>query len=214
MKKILTTLLALFCITSYAQIDTIIKTKAYISYYSYKLKEPLIVTYKLYKGGGDCNRDKFYFKPIPKTATDKDYNKCGYDKGHLANAEDFAYNCELDELTFRYYNCVPQTPELNRGIWKAYENKVRDLSKTDSIIVICGSFFGNRVIGNGVALPDTCWKVVYNMNTKIFLKCHIFKNNKAPTEKLMDFVKFNELFKAKYGYDIKILIQNQYNQTF
>ncbi|HKC36885.1 MAG TPA: hypothetical protein VKB95_12515, partial [Chitinophagaceae bacterium] len=34
------------------QVDTVIKTGIYKSYFCYSLKEPLYVTYTLYKGGG------------------------------------------------------------------------------------------------------------------------------------------------------------------
>lgn len=41
-----------------------------------------------------------------KCATDKDYLNSGYDAGHLANAEDFAFDRYKEEKTFRYYNCL------------------------------------------------------------------------------------------------------------
>ena len=49
-------------ITAQYKVDTIIKSDAYISYFSNVLKEPLYVTYTLSKGGGDCDRSKFKFK--------------------------------------------------------------------------------------------------------------------------------------------------------
>ncbi len=119
--------------------QVVIKTKNYTSYFDTILKQPISVVYKLYNGGGPCSRAKFRFINDTKypTATDADYAKSGYDKGHLANSEDFAYDCELDELTFRYYNALPQTTALNRGIWKQIEATVRDLSKTDTLTIIC-----------------------------------------------------------------------------
>src|SRR5436853_110152 len=82
-----------FGFTSGQQVDTVIKTGIYKSYFCYSLKEPLYVTYTLYKGGGGCDRDEqgFNFKKCGvQTASDADYSGSGYDKGHLANAEDFA----------------------------------------------------------------------------------------------------------------------------
>ena len=125
---------------SFAQIcDTVIKNKIYTSYISYELKMPVQVNYKLYKGGGDCNRSKFRFKNDTKIKllNDKSYKSSGYDKGHLVNAEDFAFDCKLDELTFRYYNCLPQSKNLNRGLWKQKEEETRQLSQIDTIVVIC-----------------------------------------------------------------------------
>src|SRR5436190_13272000 len=110
-------LFCFFCIylTSSGQsikTDTIIDTGIYKSYYNFALKEPLYVTYHLFKGGGSCDRDTLHlsFKSCGiNTAVDADYSGHSYDKGHLANAEDFANNCTNEEKTFCYYNCVPQT---------------------------------------------------------------------------------------------------------
>ena len=95
-------------------IDTIIQKPVYTSYYSYALKSPLYVVYYLYKGGGECSRQKLNFSKEYRSATNKDYLKSGYDRGHLANAEDFAYDCDKEKCTFSYYNCIPQHPQLNR----------------------------------------------------------------------------------------------------
>lgn len=116
MKKLILLFVALLPLTCFSQIekpDTIIKEKCYTSYYSHKIKAPAYVIYKLYKGGGDVSRKGMTFKSkLPHFS----YPKSKYDIGHMANAEDFAYNKALEESTFRYYNALPQTPNLNRGI--------------------------------------------------------------------------------------------------
>ena len=169
MIKKITLLLLLLPIFLKAQvkIDTVLVTPIYKSYFSYKLKEPVFLYYKLYKGGGDCSREGFRFKNDTKieTATLSDYEKTGYDQGHLANAKDFAYNCVYDELTFRFYNCLPQSANLNRGIWKRWETTIREESQTDSILVICGAEFGTKKIGKDVAVPDFCWKITKSLSS-------------------------------------------------
>lgn len=138
-----------------------IEKQNYISYFDTTIKQPLVVTYKLFKGGGSCSRAGFVFKndlKNIKTATNSDYLKSGYDRGHLANAEDFAYDCQLDELTFRYYNCLPQSKFLNRGIWKTKEQQTRELSQKDTIIVVC---FGRDFFkDNKLYIPKFCGKIV------------------------------------------------------
>ena len=164
--------------------DTIITNKAYTSFYSFKLKAPKLVVYKIYKGGGECKRNNFHFTTDgiskDKIATSGDYKFSGLDKGHLAESEMFAYDCELDELTFRYYNAVPQTVRLNRGIWKNDETYIRNLSQTDSLIVFVGGFYGNKTIGNGVHVPNSCYKLVYSMKKHEFIYSYVFTNEENP----------------------------------
>lgn len=161
------------------QIDTVIKNDILTSYFSYKYHNPLFVKYKLYKGGGDCNRSQFSFKSdkVKNSAKAKDYNYSGYDEGHLTNAEDFAYDCTKMGLTFKYYNCMPQTPKLNRGIWKSYETKIRTLSQTDSLLIICGGIFIDRKLPNSeVYVPTYCWKIVKSLSTGKIIYSLLFTN--------------------------------------
>ena len=106
-----------------------------------------------------------------------------YDKGHLANAEDFAYDCHLDSLTFRDYNRLPQTRKLNRGIWKTTETQIRKMSQTDSLIVYSGGYWGiPNVVVNGMKIPSICWKVVYSLSQKKVVICSIYYNNDKPVK--------------------------------
>jgi endonuclease G len=158
--------------------DTIIHTQAYTSYFSKKHLAPIVVTYTLFNAGGECDRSNFNFKNdigSLQTATDKDYYMSGYDRGHMAPAEAYAYSCFLQELTFRYYNCVPQDPKLNRGQWKAKENEERRLSKNDTIVVICFNEFKKRKIGN-VGVPEKCYKFIINQRTKKVVLAFYYTN--------------------------------------
>lgn len=161
------------------KVDTIINSNIYKSYYNYNLKQPLFVIYKLYKGGGSCSRKGLTFKTggIKSSATQTDYHKSGYDQGHLANFEDFASDCKNGELTFRYYNVIPQCPNLNRGVWKMYEFMIREISQKDSLLIIAGGTSYNKKIGNGLYVPDYCWKIVYSLSKKTIIYALYFKND-------------------------------------
>lgn len=163
------------------QTDTVINMGIYKSYFCYALKEPLYVAYPLYKGGGGCDRndESFSFKKCGvATASDADYKGSGLDKGHLANAEDFAYDCDLEEKTFCYFNCVPQTIKLNRGIWKTWEEKVRVLSQTTKLFVVAGAIYSDKVIGpRQIGVPSHCYKIVLNAITKKIIYCVLFPND-------------------------------------
>lgn len=180
-----TLLLLVYLLTvscTFAQI--IVKNAAYKANFSNEFHQPRYVSYTLYKGGGNCPRDGFSFKCGDDRllcATDAEYSGTGYDKGHLVNAEDFAFDCKKDELTFRYYNCLPQTANLNRGKWKANETLIRKWSQTQKLYIVCGGFFGSKKMGS-TTVPSYCWKVVQSVKTKEVLYCGWFTNSKTATE--------------------------------
>jgi endonuclease G, mitochondrial len=164
--------------------NVVIKTPILESYFYRPIKQPLFVKYSLHKGGGASDRAGMRFindRPEIETATDRDYAGSGYDKGHLANAEDFAFNRRKQELTFVYYNALPQTGNLNRGVWKTYETTVRQWSKKDRLVIICG---GYRFRKKGrLYVPTHCFKVVQNEKTKEVLFCGTFTNTSKATKR-------------------------------
>lgn len=184
------------------KIDTVINAGTYKSYYNYSLKQPIYVYYKLYKGGGDCSRKGMSFKSggIKQSATAKDYYKSGFDQGHIANFEDFAFDCVKGESTFRFYNAMPQTHNLNRGVWKMYEFIIRRLSQTDSLVIIAGGNQYDRKIGNGVYVPQHCWKVVYSLSKKVIIYCLWFENNDTESKATEETITTLE---KKLGYTIR-----------
>jgi len=196
-KNILLVIFILYSGLVNAQVDTIIDCGFYKSYFDYETLEPLYVSYKIYKGGGKCPRDKFRFKNDTKIkmATNEDYDKSGFDMGHLANAADFAFDCVKDEKTFRFYNCLPQYPNLNRGVWKKWETRIREESQKDSLLVICGGIFSNRKmkVNSSVVIPDNCWKIVYSLSKKQVLWYIWFLNSPKAEVKELTFEEFNKL---------------------
>lgn len=173
MKHIL--LFFLLSFISYGQ-DTIIDMGIYKSHFNKILKEPSFVEYILYKGGGNCKRTDNWINDTKLSMPTTQFNKSGYDKGHLANAEDFAYSCSLQSKTFRYYNCLPQTPNLNRGVWKKWEKIIRDESQKDSLLIITGGIWLTKTTCNGMYIPDECWKVVYSLRAQVVIHVLLFTN--------------------------------------
>jgi endonuclease G, mitochondrial len=161
-----------------------IKTPIFVSRFSQKLKEPLYVTYTLYKGGGDCSRSGMSFKNNVariQTATATDYAHSGYDIGHLANAEDFASNCAKERMTFVFYNALPQTPNLNRGVWKSFETAIRKRSQKDRLFIVCGGYSFQK---KGLLwVPSRCFKLVQRVSDGRILFCGIFTNGANATKK-------------------------------
>lgn len=135
--------------------DTIVNMGIYRSYFDLTRKQPVAVTYTLYKGGGPASRKNDHFYGTSITLCDKSYSHCGFDRGHMVPAEDFAYSDSLQAITFSYYNVVPQTMQLNRGAWKSLENKVRKLSQFDTVVVVCMNEYKD------FWTPAICYKFVF-----------------------------------------------------
>lgn len=183
MKLPILILLTLLAISAAGQqFDTVINTGVYTSYFNYHLREPLFVSYNLYQGGGDCSRKGMHFitNGLDSSATASDYAHAGYDEGHLCNAEDEAGDCAREVVTFRFYNCLPQTARLNRGIWKTWETKIREESQTDSLLIICGGIGWSRKIGRAF-VPDSCFKVTVSLTSGLITHALIFANDNSDT---------------------------------
>lgn len=131
----------------------------YVTYIDTLKQLPICVSYILYKGGGGCPRsnDSFKLDDSVRTIGHAFYKNSGYDRGHLVPSEDFAYNDSLQALTFLYSNCVPQTPQLNRGLWKKWENECRNLSQKDSVIIVNYIEYKTNFL-----IPSICYKAVFD----------------------------------------------------
>ena len=110
--------------------------------------------------------NKFLVDPAISTgsATDADYKKSGYDRGHLAPAADMGWSSTTMIESFYFSNMSPQLPGFNRGIWKNLESLVRSwANENESIYVVTGPVFTNGMstIGaNQVAIPNYYYKVI------------------------------------------------------
>ncbi|MSQ79223.1 MAG: DNA/RNA non-specific endonuclease [Flavobacteriaceae bacterium] len=114
-----------------------------------------------------CERtNKFIADPKVKTgsASDKDYEGSGYDRGHLAPASDMGWSSTTMAESFYYSNMSPQTPSFNRGIWKKLEELVRTWAiENNTVYIVTGPVLTNglQTIGpNKVSVPNYYYKVV------------------------------------------------------
>ena len=115
------------------------------------------------------------FKPDPNvstgTATDEDYYKSGYDRGHLAPAADMTWSEQAMTESFYYSNMSPQYASFNRGIWRQLEGRTRKWAAAfDRLLIVSGPLFlGNStVIGpNKVSIPSHYFKVLLVFNDSV-----------------------------------------------
>lgn len=110
--------------------------------------------------------DRFIVDPLISTgsASNEDYSRSGYDRGHLAPAADMGWSSQSMVESFYFSNMSPQVPSFNRGIWKRLEEQVRSWAmEYDSIYVITGPVLtkGLPTLGpNSVSIPNFYYKVI------------------------------------------------------
>jgi endonuclease G len=95
----------------------------------------------------------------------KDYQKSGYDKGHLTPAEDMSYSNESMNDCFYITNITPQVPSFNRGVWKSLESKIRNWTlQYDSLVVITGTI--DVESNKNLNVPKKMYKIIYSIKYK------------------------------------------------
>jgi len=108
----------------------------------------------------------------------RDYDRSGFDRGHLCPAADRSVSHEDMDPTFLMTNMVPQAPDLNRVGWAKLEEYCRSQAREgdEDLYVIAGPA-GKGGTGSGgpaesipgaggqVTVPGKCWKVVLAVPT-------------------------------------------------
>jgi endonuclease G len=110
--------------------------------------------------------DQFVPDPLVSTGTadNRDYEKSGYDRGHLAPAADMGWSQVAIAESFYFSNMSPQLPGFNRGIWKKLEEQTRSwAAENGALYVVTGPVLSQRLptIGpNAVSVPAFYYKVL------------------------------------------------------
>ena len=144
----------------------------YVSLYDANNKAVLAVSERLYPNAPKVKRLST-FRPDSRvgkaSATNSDYTRSGYDRGHMAPAGDASTNDEMYS-TFFFTNMIPQNPVLNRGEWAHLEEKVRKGIKDDTWVLNIAVYGAEpKRIGSGIPVPKGYWKIVYTAKgTKYF----------------------------------------------
>ena len=93
-----------------------------------------------------------------------DYTNSGFDRGHMVRSDERTATDADNRSTFILSNILPQTPDLNQGVWLNMEYWCETMCKDSlkELYVIAGGIYSAtpNTIGNGVAVPDSCWKIV------------------------------------------------------
>ncbi len=107
--------------------------------------------------------------PRGQRAENADYSGSGYDKGHMAPANDFTRSAAAMRSTFILTNAVPQKHGVNGGRWAQLEGAVHSLASTRGTVWVFSGplFIGQKpmkTIGpHKVAVPTHTFKVVLSV---------------------------------------------------
>lgn len=152
------------------QKEQIIKHEGYTVSYNADYRIANWVAYELTSREATSTKNersnKFVSDPLVKgaTATNEDYTRSGYDRGHLAPAGDMKWSAKAMRESFYLSNICPQKPNLNRGIWKDLEEQARLWAKENgSLLIVTGPVITDdlkRLGKNRVGIPKTFYKVI------------------------------------------------------
>lgn len=175
----------------------VIVRRGYTLSFSAKHQQPDWVGYVLrgyqVRQANENRSDAFLVDPLarPHSADEADYNNSGYDRGHLAAAEDMGWSAQTMRESFYYSNASPQVPAFNRGVWKRLEELVRYWAEAyDSVYVVTGPVLQNGlpVIGHDhVSVPQRFYKVILVYNAKAVQGIGFVLRNEASAATLKSF---------------------------
>lgn len=154
------------------------------------------------------NFDFYEDETVPSSfrATNKDYYKSGFDRGHLAAAANHRAYPEWMKETFLLTNISPQTPALNQITWNNLEKYTRSLTHHYDEVYVCSGplYLPQRSLQDGklyvtyqvlepnhVAVPTHFFKVIVCHKKGFYdLQCYVMPNEdiKDPEQKIENFL--------------------------
>ena len=141
--------------------------------------------------------------PAGKRSELRDYRGSGFDRGHLVPAADMSREQKTMSESFLLTNMAPQTPGLNRGVWKLLEENVRRwVQEKGNAYIVVGPLYldskGNRIdvsdtIGpDHVAVPTHFFKIIIAGDpsdpTKLEAIAFIMPNRTNPDKDVSQFL--------------------------
>lgn len=154
---------------------------AYVCYFNEQHRIPNCVTYELSAtevaqcdAPGAEKRKDYDFLADPKCLASPEpdeyqFKRFGYDRGHMAPANDMKWSKTSMTECFYMTNMCPQLHALNDGAWKHLELAVHGWAKRDKrLIIACGPVLKNNMqrIGKhkNISVPAAFYKVIYAPN--------------------------------------------------
>lgn len=177
-----------------AQVGQLVKHKYFMLSYNEDHEQADWVVYRITRerlnNANAIRSNQFLPDPEVKTesATARDYQSSGYDRGHLCPAADMAFDQTAMTETFFMSNISPQDQGFNGGIWRELEELTRDWGrKYNQVIVVTGPVLKDRPRGSigfsKVSVPNRFYRVVLTKEKAI----GFLLPNDISTRPVMDF---------------------------
>lgn len=142
-------------------------------------------------------------------ASNADYSKSGFDRGHLLPSGDRTSSSGANKATFLLSNCAPQTPALNRGPWRELEEQIRReiTGGADTIYIVVGPVAlkdsDKRIGGAGVTVPEAFFKaIVILKNGEWSGMAYVMPNLTDGLRRVTDYRVTIDSAEALTGYDL------------
>lgn len=166
----------------------VVDNASFRSVYDLQLSVPRQVEWTLHRTdiGKSQREPSWLFSPDIRSARavarHDDYNRSGYDRGHMCPAQDRSTTVSAMRSTFVMSNIAPQLPSLNRGSWKRTENFCRAAAEVhDSICIVAVPLFLDRdtmFIGrHRLAVPHAFFKAAWLASNDSIIGCWFFFNH-------------------------------------
>ena len=140
--------------------------------WSDSLRHPVWCAYHVIRDARHENAKRPGFtkdKSVPAAPSPDAYTRSGYDRGHMAPnyAIVTRYGEDAQRQTFRMSNIAPQSPALNRGVWRDVEHRIADLwtARYGEIWVVVGCISratrgGETMSGTDIDVPESYYQVI------------------------------------------------------
>ncbi len=152
---------------------TILENRSYTAGYSESMNNPLWVAYRIFDVPELENGERASFRIDHRTRSKistSDYKHSGFDRGHLAPNYGIGtrYGQEGQDETFLMSNIIPQSPGVNRGIWKDLEMVVAKQYGRyfQEVWVVTGPVFTDPIekMESGIPIPSHYYKIIADEN--------------------------------------------------
>lgn len=150
--------------------EQVLERQAYVTSYNKDYRIPNWVMWRLTADhtDGPYKREGIKFTEdtdVSNSPTTFDYQRTGYDRGHMCPSADNRWSQTAQEQCFLMTNICPQNHNLNAGDWSEMEKQCRVWAERyGEIVIVCGPVLyrgEHKKIAKSIVVPEAFFKVVY-----------------------------------------------------